>query len=270
MLHLAVFATLAGLASAGAHLSNLRHASLDVATKKQELRVCNACPSDPLSVVYEGNELTQDESVDYKKCRSFDVSVKSGEKIKVLAGNETDNKTGIFTVWEVPKCDAVLLLVAHRREDAKNTVSFSSHAFCPTKTAQVAVIDTSNKKSPIDMSVAELNTKAAKVEKLSFNTAIGLAPGSYKIIANSGNESQQIEFEAHASESYVVFRTGWASAYGDSVPEELVVYPAEKVSHKAKEETHDKEETEKKDEKSGAYPLSASMFFVSVVMCLMQ
>jgi len=252
MFRLAVSATIISVASAGVNLNKLRHSSLDVAAKNQELRVCNAYPSDdPLAVVYKGKELSKDESLQYKECRSYEVSIKSGEKLNFRAGN----KTGIFTVWDVPECDAVLLLVAHRREDAKSTVSFLSHAFCPAKTAQVAVIDTYNKKSSIEMSIADTNPNVMKEEKLSFDTVIGLAPGSYNIRSAVGKEEKLIKLEAKASESYVVLRTGWASDDEDSAPQELVVYPS--LASKASKETY---------EKSSASSWSASMVFVSLLV----
>lgn len=253
MLYLVVVATILGLASAGFQLKDKTHDSLEVAGKDQQLRVCNAFPSGPLSVFYKGEELTDSEGLDYSECSEFLIDTESGGKIDVRSGN----KSGIFTVWDVPKCgNAVLLLVAFRREDTMNSVSFLSHVFCPAKTSQVAVIDAYNDKSSIDMSIQKLGGKA---EELSFDTAMGLSSGSYRITSQIGKKKEVAEFQASPSESYVVLRTGWASSdKNKSIPQQVVIYPWNKVK-------------ENEDEKSGARSWSAStLCAASMAMLLLQ
>eukprot|EP00930_Biecheleria_cincta_P031069 TRINITY_DN2154_c0_g1_i1.p1 TRINITY_DN2154_c0_g1~~TRINITY_DN2154_c0_g1_i1.p1 ORF type:complete len:259 (-),score=59.37 TRINITY_DN2154_c0_g1_i1:85-861(-) len=258
MLRLTIGASVLGLALAGFKLGNLRNSLLELSGKDQELRVCNAIPTDDtLSLIYDGKDLTTN-PMDYKECRTFDVSLKTGTKLRFQTSNGTK---GTFTVWDTPECDAVLLLVAHRREDAMNSVSFLSHVFCPAKTAQVAVIDTYNDKSPVELVI----THAGSKDTLSFDTAVGLSPGSYDIALKAGKEEKNFEFAAQASESYVVLRTGWASKKNSSVPQELVIYPLDEMS-KTRSAAVKKEETER----SGASSLSASLVLGAAVMLCIQ
>lgn len=254
MFRLAFGASVLSSALASFNLGNLRHSLLELSGKDQELRVCNAIPSDDaLSMTYGGKDLTSN-PLDYKECRKFDVRLKAGTKLMFQSGNGTK---GTFTVWDTPECDAVLLLVAHRREDAMNSVSFLSHVFCPAKTAQVAVIDTYNDKSPVEMVITHAGTK----DTLSFDTAVGITPGSYDIALKAGKEEKNFEFAAQASESYVVLRTGWASKSkkDSSVPQELVIYPSDETSKAGSEA-----------ERSGASSLSASLVLVAAVILLIQ
>jgi len=255
------------MASAGVRLSNLRQSSLEVPGKKQDLRVCNAFAAQQISIFSkEDKELTNGEAMEYKECRKFEISIKKGD---TLTFQTADNSTsGVFTVWEVPECDAVLVLVPHKLEGAEDVVSFLSHAFCPAKNAQVAVINAYNDK-PAEMNISDLNTKDQASEKLSFDTVLALAPGSYGLDIKLGEEKKSIQFEAKASESYVVLHTGWAgNSKKDTVPQDLIIFPSDADS--LTESKSSKQEKKDAKEKSGASSLSASLVFVAVVSLLTQ
>lgn len=247
-------------------MSNLRHSSLEVPGKKQDLRVCNAFAAEKMSMSYKNEDLTSGKDMEFKECRKFDISIKKGDTLEFRTANRSTS--GVFTVWEVPECDAVLVLVPHKREGAEDEVSFLSHAFCPTKNAQVAIIDAYNDK-PAEMSIADLNTKEQASEKLSFDTVLGVAPGSYGINVKLGQEKKNIKFEAKASESYVVLHTGWdGKTKKDSVPQDLIIFPSDAAS--LTESKPAKQEKKDAKEKSGASSLSASLVFVAVVSLLTQ
>eukprot|EP00930_Biecheleria_cincta_P086767 TRINITY_DN76019_c0_g1_i1.p1 TRINITY_DN76019_c0_g1~~TRINITY_DN76019_c0_g1_i1.p1 ORF type:complete len:269 (+),score=75.79 TRINITY_DN76019_c0_g1_i1:66-872(+) len=268
MMRLSVLATLVGVASAGVRQSNLRQSSLEVSAKKQDLRVCNAFPAEQISMIYKDKDLTDGEAMGYKECRKFELSIKKGDKFKFQTGNKSTS--GVFTVWDVPECDAVLVLVPHKRAGAEEEVSFLSHAFCPAKTAQVAVIDAYNDK-PAEMTIADLNTKDKASEKLSFDTVLGVAPGSYAINIKLGEENKRVQLEAKASESYVVIHTGWAAhSKKDVVPQDLIIFPSAAAPSETDSKSPKQEEKKGAEEKSGASTLSASLALVAIISLLSQ
>lgn len=244
-------------------MSNLRQSSLEVPGKTQDLRICNAFAAEQISMFFKDEDLTSGKAMEFKECRKFEISIKKGDTLEFKSANKS--LSGVFTVWEVPECDAVLVLVPHKRKGAEDEVSFLSHAFCPTKNAQVAVIDAYNGK-PAEMSIADLNTKEQASEKMSVDTVLAVAPGSYGINIKLGEDKKNIKFEAKASESYVVLHTGWdGDTKKNTVPQDLVLFPSDAAAWP--ESKPSKQDTK---EKSGASSMSASLVFVAVVSLLTQ
>merc|ERR1719262_306126 len=75
----------------------------------------------------------------YKACRDFVSKLTPGDKLEFKVG---DASAGTFAVSELPKSDAVLLLVIHRHDTLSTAVAFESHVFASLQNAQIAVIDT--------------------------------------------------------------------------------------------------------------------------------
>ncbi|CAJ1436542.1 unnamed protein product [Effrenium voratum] len=198
------------------------HHVLKAAEFQPELRVCNAYAGGSFNVVKAGNVLT-DEPLAYMHCRQFEGGLKAGDNLEFKQGNKT---AGVFTVWSLPQHDAILMLIAHRSQDPGEALTFMSHVFAPSDTAQVAVIDTYNG-APSNISIKE----ADKSEPLSFGTVTGISPGSYDIVLDAGKEHPSCSFKAKKKECYVVLRTGWKCRQQNcSFPQQVLVYPEDSSS----------------------------------------
>eukprot|EP00913_Durusdinium_trenchii_P017304 g16273.t1 len=121
---------------------------------RQELRVCNVFASESAFDVVKGAEVLTTKPLKYMQCQTFDKALKAGDNLEFKQGNHT---AGVFTVWGLPQHDAILTLIAHKSQDPgqfNQPVSFMSHVFAPSETAQIAVIDTYNG-APANMSIKD-------------------------------------------------------------------------------------------------------------------
>eukprot|EP00435_Cladocopium_sp_Y103_P011259 s2336_g2.t3 len=187
----------------------------------QELRVCNAFASEAAFDVVKGSDtLTGSEPLKYMQCQSFTKEFKAGDNLEFKQGNKT---AGVFTVEGLPQHDAILMLLVHKSQDPGQSVSFMSHVFAPSETAQIAVIDTYNG-APVNMSI----TEGGASEALVFGTVTGINPGAYDIVLDSKAHPSR-HFEAKKEECYIVVRTGW-SCQGEncSYPQQILVYPQDR------------------------------------------
>eukprot|EP00435_Cladocopium_sp_Y103_P009334 s2336_g2.t1 len=192
----------------------------------QELRVCNAFASEAAFDVVKGSDtLTGSEPLKYMQCQSFTKEFKAGDNLEFKQGNKT---AGVFTVEGLPQHDAILMLLVHKSQDPGQSVSFMSHVFAPSETAQIAVIDTYNG-APVNMSI----TEGGASEALVFGTVTGINPGAYDIVLDSKAHPSR-HFEAKKEECYIVVRTGW-SCQGEncSYPQQILVYPQDRSARTA-------------------------------------
>mmetsp|Transcript_73446 Transcript_73446/g.162211 ORF Transcript_73446/g.162211 Transcript_73446/m.162211 type:complete len:243 (+) Transcript_73446:71-799(+) len=197
----------------------------------QELRVCNAFASEVAFDVVAGSDtLTGSEPLKYMQCQSFTKEFKAGDNLEFKQGNKT---AGVFTVEGLPQHDAILMLLVHKSQDPGQSVSFMSHVFAPSETAQIAVIDTYNG-APVNMSITDGGSAS---EALVFGTVTGINPGAYDIVLESQPAHPthpSSHFEAKKQECYIVVRTGW-SCQGEncSYPQQILVYPQESSARTA-------------------------------------
>jgi len=194
------------------------------------LRVCNAYPFAAALDVHRGpgESLTGSAPMDYKECRDFPASLKTGDKLDFKVG---DVSAGTFSVTEMPSNDAVLLLVVHRHDTVSTAVAFESHVFASLKNAQVAIIDAykgaARSVPRIEDEASTSKRNMTRSEELRYDSVVAVNPGIYEIsLAGSDGETKaKSRFVALNHESYTILRTGVESAQGQSFPQELVVFP---------------------------------------------
>jgi len=203
------------------------------------LRVCNAYPYAATLDVYRGKEkLTDDSPMAYKACRDFVSPLQAGDKLEFKVG---DASAGTFAVSDLPKSDAVLLLVIHRHDTLSTAVAFESHVFASLQNAQIAIIDTYKGAARATPRIMDAEThgtdkdaKDAKEtkavprsEELRYDSVVAVNPGIYSVAltGQDGETKATSELVALDHESYVVLRTGVEAQQGTSYPQELVVFP---------------------------------------------
>lgn len=207
----------------------------------QRLLICNAYPSGSSVVVRKNAAEPLADSghgLGFKQCRYVSERVQSGDKLEFSV--QGSGISGTFEVGELPKTDAVLLLVLERRDAHTPLVTFSSLAFPQTsggEEAQLAVIDAfrGNATAPHlkmedHITGEEKQTVSKRVEQLAFNRVYAVEQGAYD--ASVADRERDAESEAKLERStaralklekgqnYVVLRTG-----DDSVGESLTVFP---------------------------------------------
>lgn len=206
----------------------------------QRLLICNAYPSKS-SVVVRKNvaEVLADSghALSFKQCRYVSERVQPGDKLDFSV--QGSGISGTFEVGELPKTDAVLLLVLERRDDRTPLVTFSSLAFPQSggEDAQLAVIDAfrgnatmPHLKMEDHITGEEKQTVSKRVEQLAFNRVYAIEQGAYDAsVADHEREPEaQTKLERSTTkalklekgQNYVVLRTG-----DDSTGESLTVFP---------------------------------------------
>jgi len=203
------------------------------------LRVCNAYPYAATLDVYrgKGEKLTDDSPMAYKACRDFVSPLQVGDKLEFKVG---DASAGTFAVSDLPKSDAVLLLVIHRHDTLSTAVAFESHVFASLQNAQIAIIDTYKGTARATPRIMDANTHSkdkdpkaanavqlARSEELRYDSVVAVNPGIYEVAlaGQDGETKAQAELVALNHESYVVIRTGVEAQQGTAYPQELVIYP---------------------------------------------
>ena len=204
----------------------------------QTLRVCNAYPSRaPLGVYKDGVQLTS-EPLPYKACADFDQLVEAGDAMDFKS---KDVDVGTFTVTEVPRANAVLLMVIHRHDEETTAAAFDSHVFTESDGSQVAVIDAYKGPAQADVRIQEEMGAMNVSEQLRFGSVVVVDPGLYKVSLNKkGNATGNTivaaatlpapapaptELVAESHQFYVILRCGLQGRDGAGYSEELVVYP---------------------------------------------
>eukprot|EP00933_Yihiella_yeosuensis_P072368 TRINITY_DN80750_c0_g1_i1.p1 TRINITY_DN80750_c0_g1~~TRINITY_DN80750_c0_g1_i1.p1 ORF type:complete len:258 (+),score=52.42 TRINITY_DN80750_c0_g1_i1:158-931(+) len=192
---------------------------------KQKLRVCNAFPSDaPLTVKHGSKDLTGSHPLAFKDCKEYDANLRNGDKLHFNLGQGAN--VG-FSVTDMPKTDAVLLLVFYRHDVDSSAVSFESHVFSSLQNSQLALIDTYKGKANSKAVVTAQEESSPKMESLQYNSVVAVRPGMYEValLDEKGDAKTSEKFAASAGESYVIIRTGVEASKGKVYPEELIVYP---------------------------------------------
>uniref|UniRef100_A0A6T9HLF6 Uncharacterized protein n=1 Tax=Noctiluca scintillans TaxID=2966 RepID=A0A6T9HLF6_NOCSC len=202
----------------------------------QTLRVCNAYPSSaPLGVYKDGVQLTS-EPLPYKACADFDELVEAGDAMDFKA---EDVDVGTFTVTELPRANAVLLMVIRRHDDETTAAAFDSHVFTESDGSQVAVIDAYKGPAQADVRIQEEMGAMNVSEQLRFGSVVVVDPGLYKVSLNKkGNATGNTivaaatlpapaptELVAESHQFYVILRCGLQGRDGADYSEELVVFP---------------------------------------------
>jgi len=195
---------------------------------KRVLRVCNAYPFAAKLDVFHGDseELTK-EPLDYKDCGEFTPNLEEGDKLEFKIG---ESSAGTFMVGELPANDAVLLLVIHRHDTLSTAVSFESHVFSNSASAQVAVLDAYRGRARSMPQVVEFDKfskNVTRVEDLRYNSVVAVNEGLYtvQLRGDDGATKARDELVALPHESYLILRVGVEAERGQAYPQELIVYP---------------------------------------------
>jgi hypothetical protein len=205
---------------------------------QHRLRVCNAYPyMTSLSVFLEKesgiNKIT-DPPMAYKTCREFDSQLHAGDRIDFRF---QDSSAGTFVVGELPKTDAVLMLVIYRHNAKSTQVAFESHVFANLLNAQIAVLDTykGRENSTINIQDAE-DATTSRSEPLAPNSVVALNPGKYEVVlvGTDGISKSRSDLTVVNRESCVVIRCGIQPEQGRAYPQELMVYPINPPSKDAR------------------------------------
>jgi len=203
---------------------------------KYVLRICNAYPSpENLTVVRRSRRLEGFEPMQYKTCRDLNgIHLTDGDELEVDIGTISHT----FQIGELPKRDAMLLLVVYRHLRSFMDMAFHSHIFekIGDDSVQLAAIDTYDGTSSLtpriahDVGVKQSHGVGGSAE-LKFDSINEVNPGDYRI-ALQGKESDMesmkdiVEFVAVPNQTYIVLRIGALKAEGShAFPEELLVFP---------------------------------------------
>jgi hypothetical protein len=194
---------------------------------KHTLRVCNAYPSDDDIEVYQGKAKITESSMAYKDCQEFPkTQLHSGEKLVFKVGSVTQ---GSFVVSDLPRKDAVLMLVIFRHRKDSKAAAFESHVFSSLVNAQIAVLDTYLGAAKAEPRIRDAkDSKTSRDEELRYDSVVAVNPGVYEVVLREGEESLtgREELVALNRESYLVLRVGAESEDADEAyPQELVVFP---------------------------------------------
>jgi len=195
---------------------------------KHRLRVCNAYPNAGTVDVYHGSQRITDSPMPYKTCGEFSPVMRAGDKLQFKV---SDEPAGSFEVADLPRNDAVLVLVIYRHDTMGTAVAFESHVFANLINAQIAVLDTYQgvaKALPrIQDAKAFGITKTPRSEELRYDSVVAVNPGIYEVVFQSqcGELKASQQLVALNRESYVVVRTGVEAREGQAYPQELLVFP---------------------------------------------
>mmetsp|Transcript_9207 Transcript_9207/g.16936 ORF Transcript_9207/g.16936 Transcript_9207/m.16936 type:complete len:259 (-) Transcript_9207:136-912(-) len=219
---------LLGLAEAGT--IHRRTTFLKPVEFEHTLRVCNAYPGyESFQVEMKGESIMTGAPLRYKECQQLNLTkpLMPGDRLDFRADKMA---AATFAVDSLPKYNAIMYVVVHRRDAATDAVSFQSHMFATSKNAQVAVLDTYTGKAKAALLLAN-STGQWEGTVLPFGTAFGISEGTYQIILSDGSANSKIRapFTAVEGESYIVLRTGVMEEAANSTsiryPQDLVVFP---------------------------------------------
>mmetsp|Transcript_58257 Transcript_58257/g.123665 ORF Transcript_58257/g.123665 Transcript_58257/m.123665 type:complete len:279 (+) Transcript_58257:119-955(+) len=198
------------------------------------LRVCNAYPfTSALDVFLETHQvqLTQSPLI-YKACEEFKIKLDSGDKLSFKVGKEN---IGTFTISDLPREDATLLLIIYRHDTESTAVSFQSHVFTRMSAPQIGVLDTYRGKSASSLHIEDLAMPGAnstpRDETLRFDSVVAIDSGAYRVSLRPDSSKANVTVRATTklialnNQAYIVMRVGVEAKEGPSYPEELVVFP---------------------------------------------
>jgi len=193
---------------------------------KHKLRICNAYPFIESVDVYAGSVKLTPGSIPYKDCHEIQGSVKAGDKLQFQIGGMS---AGSFKVSELPREDAVLVLVIYRHDTETTAVAFESHVFANLMNAQIAVLDTYRGEKKGSLRVQDVvNASTTRSEELMFDSVVSVNQGMYEVVLyrNDGSVADKQELVALNREAYVVVRCGVeAVEENQRYPQALMVYP---------------------------------------------
>lgn len=216
---------LVGAVDAGAALGRGLRLAATQSRYSTKLRVCNAYPySTPLSVAL-GSEKLTDQPMAYKDCRDFDVGLVPKDQVIFSFG---DARAGTFVVNDLPRHDAVLLLVIYRHDVETTAVAFESHVFTNLLNSQIAVMDTYRGPQQSSIRIEDgADASTDRSEPLGYDQVAAVDAGSYEVVLMNadGELKARAELVAQNRESYVAIRCGVQPRDGRSYPEEIFVYP---------------------------------------------
>jgi hypothetical protein len=180
----------------------------------------------------------------YKRC--IDV-----EGVHLVRGSiiayriDADMQIGTFMVNQLPAPGSMLQLVLKRLDTWSTAADFSSHIFTDAPTPQVALVDCYLGKSKSTLEVRDLEefsheTAGKKLlgkqgkrpqrrQHVDFGRVVEINAGEYEWLLFDSRQTQKasVEFKATGRTKYTVLRVGAEAIAGESLPEELTVFPAE-------------------------------------------
>mmetsp|Transcript_59588 Transcript_59588/g.128972 ORF Transcript_59588/g.128972 Transcript_59588/m.128972 type:complete len:306 (+) Transcript_59588:68-985(+) len=209
-----------------AEVQGSRAAFLHTQQFSHRLRVCNAYPDSEAIDVFQGETKITDSPMSYKSCQEFPAKLKDGEKLHFEVGSE---RAGSFTVSDLPRHDAVLMLVIYRHDALTAQVAFESHVFAKLVNAQIAVLDTYRgfaKGTPRIQD--QTDAKTERSEELRFDSVVAVNPGVYEVVIEGPDSEIKARQELIAlnRESYVVVRCGVEPPQGqEAYGQDLIIFP---------------------------------------------
>eukprot|EP00931_Biecheleriopsis_adriatica_P105081 TRINITY_DN79676_c0_g1_i1.p1 TRINITY_DN79676_c0_g1~~TRINITY_DN79676_c0_g1_i1.p1 ORF type:complete len:320 (+),score=103.41 TRINITY_DN79676_c0_g1_i1:85-960(+) len=262
---------------------------LTKAVVNQKLRICNAFPSESNFDVYHNKEMLR-KDLTYKSCFESTGELHQGDLINLKVQGLA---AGSFTVDELPKTDATLVLVVMKKDTSSMATTFVSHVFASLRKPQVALLDAFKAEDEVQTNVTvestdektaerELEEEPHSPESVSFNSVMAIEPGSYKIRidGSDGGESIEKRFITESDEAYTAIRVG---AQSKTWPQELIIFPeggkeapkvkAEKAEKKPQEKASAAESKEEKKEKAAAHSGShvlPSLFVMTLLAACAQ
>jgi len=191
--------------------------------------VCNAYPYTSALDVYIGRTKLTKKPLAYKHCGEFNPTLEVGDKVDFKV---EDSSAGTFTISDLPKSDAVLLMVIYRHDTLSTAVSFESHVFANLASAQIAVLDTYKGVAKSELHIQDMGqagqANSFRKEKLRYDNVVAVDPGIYEVLLKdpmANVTKSKVELVAVQSEAYVVVRCGVEAQVGTAYPQELMVYP---------------------------------------------
>jgi len=236
MLRFAIFSVLTKLISSDESSSKLlrrlgvRKTFIGPPSYTHRLRVCNAYTGKvPIEMMLKAGldyekqtNLTKSSALAYKACRDFpSEQINRGDSVEFKAKGE---HLGSFAVNMLPRRQAILLLVVHRKKGTSNGLAFTSHVFAEVPHAQVAILDMYQGKSKSRIAIEDQNSqKGGRKEELAYDSVVAINSGNYKCVLEGGMKPKGVPLSAGGSRSYVAIRVG---NEGDSAfPEDIMVFP---------------------------------------------
>jgi len=195
-----------------------------------KLRICNAYPQELPYDVYI-NEKKIQEGLRYADCFQYTDELRSGDKINFRV---EALQAGSFTIDTLPHEDATLLLVILRHDSKTVAAKFLSHVYAALKDPQIAVLDAYQGDAEPEIQLAVRGaaiSEDAVPQTLKVGSVIAIDEGAYDVtLAEAGDKQKKYELDTWGQEAYAIIRCGTNSSFGETYPEELLVFPRHKLA----------------------------------------
>lgn len=197
---------------------------------KLKLRICNAYPQEMPYDVYLNKEKIQ-EGLEYTDCFQYTDDLRSGDKINFKVQSL---QAGSFTIDNLPREDATLLLVIMRHDPESVSAKFLSHVYAALKDPQIAVLDAFQGDADPKIQLAVKGgaiSEDAVPKSLGVGSVMAVDEGAYEVtLGKAGKKQKKYELNTWGQEAYAIIRCGMDSPKGKNYPEELLVFPQKKLA----------------------------------------